>query len=605
MEDLFKSAADYAARGWRTLPIYGLQPDGKTCACRNGYSCGTPGKHPVERDWQTSATTDEDIIEGWFGGDLTAGTGLNIGVAMGEASGIIDIEWDDEAGKATAEVFGLTGIDTPTYQSHRSEHRLFKYDARLPQQAVVKFNGLEIRIGGGDKGAQSVFPPSLHASGVRYRWKYGYSPDDVDVAEIPDSLMQAVLNRYGTETREPVSSILHKGASSGDRHNSMVRIVASTLIKMINPHDPREQQDTLLMAKALNASVCDPPLGEKEVESIWRGQLAWAIKARAAGAGPDHLQACLESHEKNGFSTDSDSAGGGDVPKSDAPFTLTGLEYRDGEWFPGQWRLRVIHGHPVSYVLSIPTFSGGDTKTVDITLNAEQYRSASKVAQAVLESTHTIILDEVPEEWHEIWSGRGRRKNQPAVRGLKAKLMDVANSEEAAAEAMRFAKVAEWFLASILVAPAPKDEDRDGEPESGGRPSWVRNADGVWELWFSWSQVWEDVDRGRRRILDGDQADLKRRILAITGEDDFPKARHRAEGGVYKRYIRWTEKHVRALEQLASGDPGPNRPMYIGKIGNHSEKVRGKAVKWSHESEVLMEQALSVDHFPDQKSEEG
>lgn len=599
MEDLFKSAADYAARGWRTLPIYGLQSDGKTCACRNGYSCGTPGKHPVERDWQTSASTDEDTIEDWFG-EVTEG--LNVGVALGEKSGIIDIEWDDEAGKATAEVFGLTGIDTPTYQSHRSEHRLFKYDPRLPQQAVVKFNGLEIRIGGGDKGAQSVFPPSLHASGVRYRWKYGYSPDDVDVAQIPESLMQAVLNKYSSEPREPVSAILHKGASHGDRHTSMVRIVASTLVKMINPHDAQEQQDTLLMAKALNQSICEPPLGEKEIESIWRGQLAWAIKVRASGGGPDHLQACMEAHEKNGFSAETES-GSTEAPASDAPFTLTGLEYRGGEWFPGQWRLKVVHGDPVSYALSIPTFSGGGTKLVEITLNAEQYRSASKVAQAVLESTHTVILDEVPEEWHEIWSGRGKRKGQPAVRGLKAKLMDVANSEEAAAEAMRFAKVAEWFLASISVCPAPRDEDRDGEPEAGGRPSWVRNADGAWELWFSWSQVWEDVDKGRRRILEGDQADLKRRILAITGEEDFPKSRHRAEGGVYKRYIRWTEKHIRALEQLASGDPGPNLPMYIGKIRNHSGKVPGKAVKWSDESQVLVGQPLSDDHFPDQKPE--
>jgi hypothetical protein len=607
VEDMFKAAAEYAAKGWRTLPIYGLEADGKTCSCRNGYSCGTPGKHPVHRDWQNSATTDEDTLEEWFGdhegGPLAAGVGVNIGVALGEASGIIDIEWDCEAGKATAEVFGLTGIDTPTYQSHRSEHRLFKYDGRLPQQAVVKFNGLEIRIGGGDKGAQSVFPPSLHASGVRYRWKYGYSPDDVDVAEVPESLMQAVLNKHGTGTREPVSAILHKGATSGDRHNSMVRIVAATLIKMLNPHDAQEQQDTLLMAKALNQSICEPPLSDREVESIWRGQLSWAIKVRASGGGPEHLQACFESHEKNGFSTDPESSGGSEVT-SDAPFTLTGLEYRNGEWFPGQWRLKVVHGHPVSYTLIIPVFSGGETKTAEITLTAEQYRSASKVAQAVLEATHTIILDEVPEEWCEIWSGRGRRKDKPAVRGLKAKLMDVANSEQAAAEAMRFAKVAEWFLSSILTVPAPKDEDRDGEPEAGGRLSWVRNADGVWELWFNWSQVWEDVDRGRRKILEGDQADLKRRILAITGESDFPKSRHRCEGGVQKRYIRWTEKHIRALERLASGDPGPNLPMYIGNLTSVGSKVSGKVEKWHNESEVLDTKGLSVCQIPCQIPDE-
>ena len=107
----------------------------------------------------------------------------------------------------------------------------------------------------------------------------------------------------------------------------------------------------------------------------------------------------------------------------------------------------------------------------------------------------------------------------------------------------------------------------------------------------------------RSRILDGEQGDLKRRILALTGEPDFPKSRHKAEGGVYRRYIRWTEKHIRALERLASGDAGSIPPSYIRKTAHHSQKVRGKAVKWSHESEVLDTKGDTADHFPDHFSE--
>lgn len=563
MEDVFKCAADYAARGWRVLPNYGLRDDDR-CACKNP-ACGTPGKHPVIPAWQKAATTDEDTIAEWFDG-----TNHNIGVALGEASGIVDIEWDDDAGKETAVRYGLTSIETPTYTSHRSEHRIFKFDARLPAQAVIKVGGLEVRIGGGSRGAQSVFPPSVHASGVRYRWKYGFSPDEVDVAPIPDAFLQAILNagspdkREGALTRRPATEILHKGAGEGERHSEMCRYIARACIQMLDPHDAREQQDTLAMARSINQTMCRPPLDDTEVTSIWRGQLKWAIKVRAAGEGPAFLKEKLETH-----------LSGEDEPAEemgvDTPFTLTGLEYRDGEWFPGRWRLRVLHNDPVAYVLSMPVHQKGQDKMVEVTLNAEQYRSAAKVAQAVLEATHTVILDEVPETWSTIWCGRGARKGQPAVRGLKAKLMDAALEEEADPEGLRYATVAGWLLDVLSITPEPGPEEADdGVPDAGGRPSWVRNGAGEWELWFGWSRAWEDVDRGRRKLIDGDQAMMKKLILGQTGEKAFVTGRHKGDGGSSKRYIRFTVKHLRALERVAAGELTPsdtNSPSYIGDFG--------------------------------------
>lgn len=545
-DDTFAAAAAYANLGWRVLPTYGLAADGKTCTCRSGENCGTPGKHPKEWAWQESATTDEDKIEEWF-----VGTNSNVSVALGEESNVVDIEWDGPEGKETAEKFGVVRAETPTYQSHRSEHRIFRYDPRLPQQAVIKVGGLEVRIGGGSRGAQSVFPPSLHASGVRYRWKYGYSPDDVDVAEIPPAFMQEIL-RVGNreEAREPATAYLHKDIGDGERHNVMCRLIAGVLIKMLDPHDPREQQDTLAVCRSINLTQCKPPLEDAEVESIWRGELRWAIKVRSIGGGPEFLKEKLESHISGNEADQEDASA-----RDDMNFTLSGLEYRDGEWWPGQWRLKVVHSDPVSYVLTVPSFSAnGEDRFIDVVLNAEQYRSASKVAHAVLEATHTVILDEIPETWATIWAGRAGKRGQPAIRGLKAKLMDGARSEESSAEAMRFARVAEWFLGAITTVPAPKAGDDPGAPSPSGHPSWVQGPDGEWELWFGWQTAWEAADRGRRKILEGDQSGLKRRVLAITGEEDFPTGRHTGDGGVRRRYIRWTDKHIRALERLAAGD---------------------------------------------------
>lgn len=584
MEDLFKAAAGYAARGWRSLRIYGLRSDEKTCSCHLGASCGTPGKHPVDGKWQEAATTDEEVLERWFDSRVP----LNIGVALGKESGVIDIEWDDAAGKATAEKFGLHLIDTPTYQSHRSEHRIFLFDDRLPPQAVIKVGGLEVRIGGGKKGAQSVFPPSLHASGVRYRWKLGFSPDEVEVAPIPDAFLQAILSSSAKDisSRPPATEILHKGAGEGDRHLSMVRFIAGEAVKMLDPHDPREQQNTLIMAKAVNQAQCRPPLSDQEIENIWRGQLRWAIKVRAEGGGPEFLKSRLEEHMESGGEEEPAPAEVG------CPFTLNGLEYRDGEWYPGQWRLRVVHGDPVSYVMSVPVFSAGVTRMVDVTMDAETYRSAAKVACAVLEATHTVILDAIPEEWGRIWCGAAAkpRAGLPAVRGLKAKLMEEASQEEATAENLRPAKVAGWLLDVLGTSPEPGDEEEnDGEPDAGGRPSWVRGRDGGWELWFGWARAWEDVDRGRRKLEDGDQQKIKRLLLASTGEKGFAVGRHKTDGGSTRRYIRFTGKHLRALEAIAAGDLPAVPPLVI-----HAET--GAALpKSARKSGKVVNQVVSAD----------
>jgi hypothetical protein len=269
---------------------------------------------------------------------------------------------------------------------------------------------------------------------------------------------------------------------------------------------------------------------------------------RAAGEGPSFLKEKLESH-----------LSGEDEPAEEAavdtPFTLTGLEYRDGEWFPGRWRLRVVHSDPVSYVLSMPVHQRGEDRVVEVTMDAEQSRAAAKVAQAVLEATHTVILDEIPETWATIWCGKGARRGQAAVRGLKAKLMDAALEEEATAESLRYAKVAGWLLDVLSITPEPgAEETDDGVPDAGGRPSWVRTSDGEWELWFGWARAWEDVDRGRRKLLDGDQQTMKKLLLAETGESSFVVGRHTGDGGSSRRYIRFTAKHLRALERIATGE---------------------------------------------------
>lgn len=550
IEGLFYWAAQYAAKGWHVVICHGAEGDKCTCKSAN---CATPGKHPVLNAWQNKSTIDEDELAQWLDGSKN----YNIGVQLGEKSGIIDIEFDSDQGRKTAERFGLDKAYTPTFTSKRSTHRLFKWDRRLPQQAVYKLAGLEIRIGGGKKGAQSIMPPSSHASGASYSWVEGMSPDDCEVAEIPRELLVAIVNDVGDggEKKDRANKILHTPMGEGDRHDSLVRFAARQCIQMLNCHDAVEQQDVLAMIRAMNMQRCNPPKGDDEIENIFRHELAWAQRVRAKGVTEDDQKArAVNDRMENGPEKAAEE-------DKSLPFTLLGLRYDGTEWWPGQWKLKVIHSDPVSYTLTVPVFRevAGEQKTVRVAvpMDAETFRSAAKVAKAILEATHTVIVDAVPEEWFGIWNGEGAKKGKSAIRAMKAKLMDEATQEAATAENCRFATVAGWLLEVLSMTPKPDDdEEEDGQPDVTGMPAWVRGRDGVWELWFGWQKAWEIVDRGRRKLEEGDKAKIKKMILAGVGQTALPASRGAGEGGRSRRFVRFTDAHMGVLERLAAGDFG-------------------------------------------------
>lgn len=136
-------------------------------------------KRPLGAAWQAKSTDSPEAISQWLK------AGHNVGLLLGPASGVVDVEFDDPAGLEQLAAFGITDIVTPTWRSARGEHRLFRWEPWMPQSAVVKADSLEIRIGG--RAAQSVLPPSLHPSGDRYQWIV--RPTEADIASFPAQLL--------------------------------------------------------------------------------------------------------------------------------------------------------------------------------------------------------------------------------------------------------------------------------------------------------------------------------------------------------------------------------------------------------------------------------
>ena len=260
LEQRQNAALALASKGLEIIPIH--SPIGNDCSCgRKG--CKNAGKHPRLKNWPDKATADPKIIKFWF----EKWPNTNIGVKLGPESDVVDVEFDDDEGKATAERL-LSEIETPTYTSQRSTHRLFRFPKQLLKvKAVLKVEGLEIRLGASNRGAQSVLPPSIHKSGVKYEWVQGLSLDDCCIAEFPNSLMQlltenpesALDNKLPKTSKDTLET--HSGAKTGSRNTKLCELVGRDL--HVNGKTEELENKALTWAKR-----CTPPMHPNEVQNV-------------------------------------------------------------------------------------------------------------------------------------------------------------------------------------------------------------------------------------------------------------------------------------------------------------------------------------------------
>lgn len=136
-------------------------------------------KRPVGTAWQTRSTDNPADVARWIA------AGSNVGLLLGPASGVVDVEFDEWPGIDELAAYGLTDLPTPTWRSSRGEHRLYRWEPWMPETAVVRVGLLEVRIGG--RAAQSVLPPSVHPDGQPYEWIV--SPAEVAIAAFPAQLL--------------------------------------------------------------------------------------------------------------------------------------------------------------------------------------------------------------------------------------------------------------------------------------------------------------------------------------------------------------------------------------------------------------------------------
>jgi len=174
-DQLTLAAVELAGFGWRLIPTLGKVP------------CGGRG-------WPAKATSDGGEIAAMIDSEHCDGVGL----VLGERSGVVDVECDSpEAADELLAIFEGVAPKTPTYRSARGIHCLFAWSSRLPATAKRMAGKIEVRIGGGERAAQSVLPPSGGREWITH-------PRDCELAELPERLLAKLSERDAKPLPEPI-----------------------------------------------------------------------------------------------------------------------------------------------------------------------------------------------------------------------------------------------------------------------------------------------------------------------------------------------------------------------------------------------------------------
>jgi len=525
-QEVFQSAAAVARKGIQVVKLYGVRDD-CLCTCGKGAACGSPGKHPEGNDWPSRATTDEEIISDWFDySDSNDNNRVNIGVKLGKASGVIDIEFDNPEAESTLKRYGLDKIETPTYKASRGSHRLFLWDEDLPDVARVKVDSLEVHIGGDGKGVQSVLPMSWHRSNIQYTWEPGLSLDDVSPAPVPAEFKAAIK----ANSKEAGSGVVAQAKAVmagnlqvrvGERHGYLLG-VATWLCGNLRSFTDEDLQIVTGLLLDKNHRLPQP----KSIDEV----------TRIAADQFAHYQNRQIERRNN----------------VERPYERFGLVWNEitREWDTGGWTLRIVYSDPVEFQLTVP--SNGRLWTVS--MNSTQFLNEKEVQQMLVQSGGKIdVGNPTPEKWRETWLGKRVRDGDGwrNIVGLKSKLLEEADEVRPSIDSCQWSQHAAILVGYLRPFSRSDDDDcEDDLPCADGTPRWIKR-DGRWAMYFKWHEMLRLAWRNLRVPLTIEQERvLKRKILEITGETDFATTVYKRDKVSYGRFKVWEQQHLDALDQL-------------------------------------------------------
>lgn len=255
------AALDYARRSWSVFPLHCIWTG--RCSCGH-IDCTSPGKHPQTPHGYKDATTDEATIRSWW----ARWTDANVGIATGAPSDIVVLDVDprhqgDETLRELERTRGALPETVQVLTGGGGVHYYFRHPHFEVKNKVGIAPGLDVRGDGGYVAA----PRSSHRDGRCYEWEGAHHPDDLELAPIPDWLLELMTDkrRNGTGSAAATDAILVEG----QRNDALFRMAGA----MRRPGMVAEEILPTLLA--VNARRCQPPLPDAEVHEIATGVMRY------------------------------------------------------------------------------------------------------------------------------------------------------------------------------------------------------------------------------------------------------------------------------------------------------------------------------------------
>jgi len=144
-----------------------------------------------------TAATEEEVRRWW-----RRWPDANVGVVTGRVSAIVVLDVDPRSGGGPAlatleERWGPLPATVEVQTGGNGRHLWFSCETDIPSAVLAP--GLELKA----ERSVIVAPPSVHASGRRYAWIPGRSPQEIAAARVPDWLALAARQQTGAGVRVP------------------------------------------------------------------------------------------------------------------------------------------------------------------------------------------------------------------------------------------------------------------------------------------------------------------------------------------------------------------------------------------------------------------
>lgn len=251
-----KAARWYASRNIFVFPLHSIVDDEGHCSCRKP-DCTNQGKHPRTMNGFKDATTDLETVDRWWGMWPNANVGIDC-----ERSGwaVLDVDPDKGGYDSLAELQQKHGDLPDTVRAitgGAGAHIVFK----MPRQGFRSYVGIGYGLDTRGIGGYIVAAPSNHKSGGNYVWEEGFTFADVDIAEVPQWMLDIMAQRGAERPQVAADGDI---IPEGQRDATLASLAGSMRARGMT------EAEILAALQVTNETRVRPPMALADLERIAR-----------------------------------------------------------------------------------------------------------------------------------------------------------------------------------------------------------------------------------------------------------------------------------------------------------------------------------------------